>query len=300
MPLYEARTGGVFCSMVDLFVSSGDRANERRVPVLRRVLIDLAIMTVVGLFLALTGPFGSIDMPLAWRLVTWLGFAYAGYAIYRPMGFLVDLGEAALELPRPALWAAATLVATVPMSVLVWAAGHLPGPIPLPGLEEALAHYFYVLVVGGGVVLLFHALRANRGRDERDDPGNVPGERLDTTMVDQDPLHAVLPPRAGGNPLLDQIPAELGSDVIALEMEDHYVRVHTALGSDLVLMRMRDAVAHLAGWDGRQVHRSWWVARGAVEDVKRDGRNLRLVLPRGLEAPVARAQVAELRDAGWI
>ena len=61
----------------------------------------------------------------------------------------------------------------------------------------------------------------------------------------------------------------------------------------------RDAMAHVAHIEGQQVHRSWWVARLAVEDVRRDGRNVRLVLAGGLEAPVARAQVSELRDAGW-
>ncbi|QIQ87878.1 LytTR family DNA-binding domain-containing protein [Erythrobacter sp.] len=283
--------------MVEFSVSPGDTTRVSRAPLLRRLAIDLAVMTVVGLFLAVIGPFGSIEMPLAWRLVTWLGFAYAGYAIYRPMGLLVDRAEAALDLPRPALWFVATLAATVPMAVLVWVAGSLPPPIPVPGLEQALVHYLYVFVIGGGIVLLFHALRGRRGVEE--DPGALPGERLGLTIADQDPLHAMEPALARGNPLLEQLPAELGSEVIALEMEDHYVRVHTALGSDLVLMRMRDAVAHLSASDGRQVHRSWWVARGAVEDVKREGRNVRLVLPRGLEAPVARAQVAELRDAGW-
>jgi len=283
--------------MVEFSVSTGDRKDPPRAPAARRVVIDLAIMTAVGLFLAITGPFGSIEMPIAWRLVTWLGFAYAGYAIYRPMGFLVDRAEAALELPRPALWFAATLIGTVPMALLVWITGHLPPPIPLPGLEEALLHYFYVFVIGGGVVALFHAIRAHGSAV--DDPGASPGKRLDTAMVDQDPDHAISTSLASANPLLDQLPAQLGSEVIALEMEDHYVRVHTALGSDLVLMRMRDAVACLVDSDGKRVHRSWWVARGAVEDVKREGRNVRLVLPRGIEAPVARAQVAELRDAGW-
>ena len=83
-------------------------------------------------------------------------------------------------------------------------------------------------------------------------------------------------------------------------MEDHYVRAHTALGSDLVLMRLRDAVAELGDIDGLQVHRSWWVARHAVSDVRRDGRNVRLLLDTGLEAPVSRANVQMLRDAGWI
>jgi DNA-binding LytR/AlgR family response regulator len=102
------------------------------------------------------------------------------------------------------------------------------------------------------------------------------------------------------NPLFDALPPELGSAIIALEMEDHYVRVHTMLGSALVLMRMRDAVALLGELEGMQVHRSWWVARGAVEDVLREGRNVRLKLARGVEAPVARANIAALRDARWI
>ena len=78
------------------------------------------------------------------------------------------------------------------------------------------------------------------------------------------------------------------------------MRVHTALGSELVLMRLRDAMSHVAHIEGAQVHRSWWVARLAVEDVSREGRNVRLVLAGGLEAPVSRAQVSELKDAGWL
>ena len=67
----------------------------------------------------------------------------------------------------------------------------------------------------------------------------------------------------------------------------------------LVLMRLRDAIPHIEGIEGRQVHRSWWVARGAVEDVRREGRNVRLVLGEDLIAPVSRAQVSELKTAGW-
>ena len=82
-------------------------------------------------------------------------------------------------------------------------------------------------------------------------------------------------------------------------MEDHYVRAHTMLGSDLVLLRLRDALGELDGIEGAQVHRSWWVARDAVESVERDGRSVRLVLPRGIAAPVARSRIAELTKAGW-
>jgi DNA-binding LytR/AlgR family response regulator len=83
-------------------------------------------------------------------------------------------------------------------------------------------------------------------------------------------------------------------------MEDHYVRVHTAAGSRLVLATLRQATAALDGADGQQVHRSWWVARKAVAGVEQHGRNLRLRLANGVTAPVARSAVAPLRAAGWI
>ena len=263
---------------------------------LRQILIDLAVMSVIGVFLGLIGPFGTIDTPLAWRLLSWLGFAYAGYAIYRPMGQVVFLAERALALPRTGLWIAAVLIATVPMSFVVQLVTSLPEPELWPGLEVMMAHYSAVLVIGGGVTLLFNLLKPGQ-----EQPVAAPAA-ADAPVAAPSPAVAAVSETvpAPANPLLDQLPPELGSAIIALEMEDHYVRVHTMLGSALVLMRMRDAVALLGETEGVQVHRSWWVARGAVEEVLREGRNVRLVLARGLEAPVARAKVAELRAARWI
>ncbi|MDP1910079.1 MAG: LytTR family DNA-binding domain-containing protein, partial [Hyphomicrobium sp.] len=70
--------------------------------------------------------------------------------------------------------------------------------------------------------------------------------------------------------------------------------------SALILLRMRDAEAELTGVDGLRIHRSWWVARSAVEKVLRDGRGYKLRLTNGLEPPVARDRVAALKAAGWI
>lgn len=263
---------------------------------LRQILIDLAVMSVIGVFLGLIGPFGTIDTPLAWRLLSWLGFAYAGYAIYRPMGQVVFRAERALALPRTGLWIAAVLIATVPMSFVVQLVTSLPEPELWPGLEVMMAHYSAVLVIGGGVTLLFNLLKPGQ-----EQPVAAPAA-ADAPVAAPSPAVAAVSETvpAPANPLLDQLPPELGSAIIALEMEDHYVRVHTLLGSALVLMRLRDAVALLGDMEGMLVHRSWWVARAAVEDVLRDGRNIRLRLPRGIEAPVARAKVAELRDERWI
>lgn len=85
----------------------------------------------------------------------------------------------------------------------------------------------------------------------------------------------------------------------AVQAEDHYLRVHTAAGSELILMRLGDAVPELAGIEGARTHRSWWVARGAVlATARKDGRG-ELTLPGGIVAPVSRSAYPELRDAGW-
>lgn len=258
----------------------------------RGLLSDLAIMTGIGLFLGVLGPFGSSDLPLGVRLLSWLAFAYVGYVCYRPLEPLVSWGERTLHLPRIGLWIATAAIATVPMTFAVLVLGNLHDPFRWPGLDIALTSYFYVFIVGAAVTLFFNVLNLRSGNVTAPAPGIAPASVAAPASEPDPPAKA--------NPLLDQLPASLGSDVIALEMEDHYVRVHTALGSELVLMRLRDAMAHVAEIEGRQVHRSWWVARLAVEDVRREGRNVRLVLPGGLEAPVSRAQVSDLKDAGWI
>ncbi|WP_416832921.1 MAG: LytTR family DNA-binding domain-containing protein [Erythrobacter sp.] len=277
-----------------------EQAIGHRAALLRKILTDLAIMTVIGLFLAIIGPFGTIANPFPVRLLSWLAFAYIGYVIYSPMSFVVERMHRGLDLPLLPLWIFATLIATVPMTVMVYIVQFMPNWPPVPPLDEALMSYFYVFVIGGGVTLLFNVIGSGGENSQREDSGV--DDRVEAAVTEQSPpaRPADTLPVPPSNPLIDQLPGELGSDVIALEMEDHYVRVHTALGSELVLMRLRDAMAYLSDVEGRQVHRSWWVARLAVEDIKREGRNVRLVLSGGLEAPVARAQVSELKTAGWI
>ena len=87
---------------------------------------------------------------------------------------------------------------------------------------------------------------------------------------------------------------------MCVENEDHYVRVHTVSGSALVLMRLRDAIAQLDAIDGAQVHRGWWVARGAVAAVVRSDRRIALRLVDGREVPVSRSAAPDLRARGWI
>ncbi|MDP5104085.1 MAG: LytTR family transcriptional regulator DNA-binding domain-containing protein [Erythrobacter sp.] len=273
----------------------------------RRIIIDLAVMTGIGVFLALSGAFGSMALPLPVRLVSWVGFAWLGYGFFRPMETVVGWAERTLDLPRWGLWVAGCLIASAPMTLAVLAIGSLPGPLVWPSGAMMMGTYPSVLVIGGAVTLLFNLVKPGQ-REAQAVAAPMPTASPPATSIPHVPapvaapmpVAEVTPPPPLPNPLFDQLPPELGSDIIALEMEDHYVRVHTALGSALVLMRLRDAMVLIADVEGMQVHRSWWVARAAVEDVLRDGRNIRLKLARDVEAPVARANVATLRDARWI
>ncbi|MEE4536883.1 MAG: LytTR family DNA-binding domain-containing protein, partial [Erythrobacter sp.] len=87
--------------------------------------------------------------------------------------------------------------------------------------------------------------------------------------------------------------------ILALQVEDHYVRAIAAERSEMVLMSLSDAIAEMAEDVGEQVHRSWWVARSAVAGHRRVGRDVRLVLINGSEAPVSRAMAPTLRAKGW-
>ena len=267
---------------------------SRRARKVRQIIIDLSVLVAIGVVLGLLAPLGTGYMSAAGRITYWVSLAVAGYVFYKPIGAIVLRAGQVLDLPEIALWTASILVASIPMAILVWIVNAGGGPVQVPSLETALAHYFFVCVVGAVITLTFNLIPATQ---------TVGAEvsALDEATASQDaqprPETETAAPETAR--FIDRLLPELGTQLIALEMEDHYVRAHTALGSELVLMRMRDAVAELEGIEGEQVHRSWWVARGAVADVKREGRNVRLVLDNGIEAPVSRANVTPLKDAGW-
>lgn len=78
------------------------------------------------------------------------------------------------------------------------------------------------------------------------------------------------------------------------------MRVTTALGQELILFRLSDAIAELDSALGQQVHRSYWVAQHAVSTVERGGHRTTLVLVNGARVPVSRTYVPLLRATGWL
>ncbi|MEH6663215.1 MAG: LytTR family DNA-binding domain-containing protein [Brevundimonas sp.] len=240
--------------------------------------IELAACLATGVLLGVIGPFGSyLNDVLIIRVAYWV-------IVFLSCG--VALGLVVRILAPRARQAGVPTWAWAPAMVLAIA-------FPLAGFTRLVA------------VAFWPAIR------ERVGVVDWYGQTLLICLVYL-ALHAVVARRTGrpepqrgetgsGDPrILRHLPPRLGSDLLCLSMEDHYVRLHTAGGSVLVLMSLSRALRELGDIDGLQVHRSWWVARHAVTGVIEDGRKLRLRLKGGLEAPVSRASVARLREAGWL
>lgn len=235
---------------------------------------ELIASGVIGVLLGVMGPFGSyLNGPTWERIAYWGGAALIGTLVYgAAMRRVLALG-----LRGVAGWAAlglATLVITVPFAFATWQAAHGLWP----ELHEApevtpSAWFLQVLLVAALFATISAAFHAHRRRvgGRSEPPRTAPG-------------------------LLGAAPHE----ILCLQMEDHYVRVHTAGGSRLVLTTLSQALQALDGAQGLRTHRSWWVARRAVASAVLDSRNLRLELTNGLTVPVARSAVAAVRSAGWI
>ncbi|MEY4270077.1 MAG: hypothetical protein RLZZ58_1293 [Pseudomonadota bacterium] len=248
----------------------------------RRLAIELLLIASIGLVLGLFGPFGTWAFPPAMRIAYWLVFAVVGYAIFRPLIVIRRWLADALSLSQIVGIALALVVAALPMTLII--ATLMNGLDVRAALRdpELGQRYFQVWLIGFLINGIFMALfRAPAVGDTSTRP-SAPGT-LDA------------PP----SPLADRLPIGFG-EILALEAEDHYVRVHGALRSTLVLIRMADAVAAQGHADGLRVHRSWWVARAAVRGVSREGRAATLTLITGQSVAVARDALPQLRAAGWL
>jgi hypothetical protein len=113
------------------------------------------------------------------------------------------------------------------------------------------------------------------------------------------PLAAAPPQEPRFLARMTRYPGTRLDDVLAVEAEDHYVKVHTTRGAELVYYRFADALDDLRGHDGLQVHRSFWVRRGAIEHVETAGRQWELRLTGGLRVPVSRSNQGAVRLAGF-
>lgn len=100
--------------------------------------------------------------------------------------------------------------------------------------------------------------------------------------------------------LLREVPDLSAADVLALQAHEHYVRIYSQQGAQLIHYRFGDAVEEMPADLGLQVHRSWWVAENAVKSAQRGSRRWQLDLVTDVAVPVSDSYVAAVRERGWL
>lgn len=246
----------------------------------------VAVSAGVAVFLTLSGAFGTAGAPAWERLGYWFGLLLLGSAL--------SLGaqRALLGAPTRRLWRRGAVLAlgmSAVMLPVVYVATHLlfGGGWSLRGLAGLAVP---VLAVSAAMTAL--NVLVLRARDAAAAPAPVPAAAAVS------PQGAAPPPEPSA--FMRRLPPRLrGAELYAVEAEDHYLRVHTDRGSDLLLMRLADALDELGPVEGARTHRSWWVARAAVADARRGDGRATLVLKDGAQVPVSRSYAPVLREAGW-
>ena len=268
MPSESRQSAAWFRKLTPMFIGASSADNG--LSVWREVAVALA----TGTFMALIGALGTQEAPLQVRLAFWIGLMSAGTVIGH--GVTVLAGRLELFEQRPWLWAVLTaILITPPLSVIVWFAVGAAFDRQQTAMS-IFNHFPAVLIVSLGMTAL-------------------------TVLSQKRPIvtHAAAP-NATPSAFLDRLPDKLrGGEIFAVEAEDHYLRLHTSRGQDLILMRLADAVGELEGIEGAQVHRSWWVAKSAVAEVARGNGRASLTLRNGTIAPVSRTFARALRADGW-
>lgn len=235
----------------------------------------VGIATAIGVVLGLAGPFGTDTLlPLVPRTAYWLITVFATYSA----GLLAEALARPVVASRPA-WQrilAQGLLTGVFVSIVVLVINRVilgwgPSGSEAPGFVTTLFAISIAVTAAIDIAARHAAPASHRGPDSPAAPA-----------------------------ILERLPLDKRGTLVALSVEDHYVRVRTTRGEALVLMRLSDAMREVGDTPGAQVHRSHWVAFGQVRAARRRGDRAVLTLTTGPDLPVSRANVPRIREAGLL
>jgi hypothetical protein len=263
----------------------------------------IAAGTLLSVGLAFSEPSASEGLGLSARLVFWLAHVASALVLFELAQLL--FGRITLFDRLPPVFQVATVGAAgafifavfnlLLLDRIAFPASNVldPEPVTLAGLLQELRDsgatsvLFWVLLNCPRLIII----AKQRDMDVASEP------TLDATRV---------PPATVGNPadvgtvltdLLSRLPRRIGTEIVAISAELHYIRVYTPVGQALILMSFGRAVEALCVVPGHRIHRSHWVALAHVVSLESDGDRVDCRLETGLVLPVSRAYRKGLRAA---
>ena len=243
----------------------------------RHPAAELALLLVMGLFMGAIGPFGTAALPPLKSYIYWIACIVGGGLI----GVAIDEGVGRRASGHWRRLAVTSLLMTPAVTLLVTLVSHFVAGSSLH-LPRYLALTWQVFIVCVAVM----ALRALVWRRPR--------TVLETRVVVAPPL-----PEAEAAFRRRLSAKRRSARLIAIEAYDHYLRVHTDAGAELVTASFTSAIEELAGANGFRTHRSWWVAADAIEAVRWRRGSGEARLAGEITAPISRTHAPAVRAAGW-
>jgi hypothetical protein len=235
------------------------------------------------------GPFGTMDLlDLKSRFVFWgvvvTVSVVAGYLV-RAVAFTVFRPDRRIAQEMLVI---ALLVALLSPAIW-WIAQSFPA---VTGANTARLGFIalYVFIIALSVIVLRYlipemepgALRFLSGED---------GEMLPDGTARQSPQ-----PR-----LVRRLEPEVAGPILRLTSQDHHVEVATMSGTQMLRMRLVDAIDEMDPIEGYCTHRSHWIACAAIDRIEREGtQKCWIVLINGDRVPVSRKYRPDLEAAGVI
>ncbi|MEL7449019.1 MAG: LytTR family DNA-binding domain-containing protein [Pseudomonadota bacterium] len=236
-------------------------------------------VTNVGLALAALYAASWFLLPmLAHRFPPWLALmlaALAGAALMAPFGYLV-------EQIQPETWAAAT------------DDGDWLDVFEQQGIWQGIVAEFFE--VGPQVLLIWMAINLPLLKGKGDGPQDPENEGNGRGDVDVEKAEAGRYAEEVRNEFLSDIPEALGTNVLAISSDLHYLHIYTELGHCMILGSLQRA-ADALGEDGMRVHRAHWVARRAIVKIVKDKQQWYCLLTNDLKIPISRRKKSVV--AGW-
>ncbi|WP_454713930.1 LytTR family DNA-binding domain-containing protein [Caulobacter segnis] len=243
----------------------------------RQWAVDLAVLVAIGLLMGFLGPYGTVRLPAVPGYVYWMACMVGSGLI----GIVLDhllARRLTHTWPRVAL---VTALMTPLCALLV-----MTSAVIIFHDRYSWAGFWRLLPQVWPIALAVMAVRALVWRPRP--------HRVETRTVVEPPL-----PEAEAAFRKRLSAKRRGARLIAVEAHDHYLKVHTDAGEELITLRFADALDELAKVHGWRVHRSWWIAAEAVESVRWRRGSGEARLAGGLEAPVSRTYAPVLKEAGW-
>jgi len=236
---------------------------------------DVAVWVAISAFLAFINPYGAtVGMSALLAFGYWFSLILVGTVGGEATEALVER-----VWPSAPQWVALLLIAlasalAVSTCLITYYNLSQAGSVPFSFYPRIFGLVFIISLAITGI----HQLRSNL--DEAVEAAEA---------VEADPAAA----------FLERLPIKYrGAALYAVSSEDHYLRIHTDRGEELILMRLADAMRELSGAEGLQTHRSWWVAVDGVQESERDNGKLALILKSGAKAPVSRTFAGAVKAKG--